>query len=56
MVTQVSALTEGLRSVALGLLEEYLGHCMVQAAAAVGDEADDSVREASGAIARLLPL
>ncbi len=54
ILTQVSAMTKALQSVALGLLEEHLGHCVVQAAAAGGPQADAKVREASEAIARLV--
>ena len=54
ILTQVSATTKALQSVALGLLEEHLSHCVVQAAAAGGQQADDKVREASEAIARLV--
>ena len=32
VVTQISAVTSALRSVALGLLDEHLGHCVVEAA------------------------
>jgi len=54
ILTQVSAMTKALQSVALGLLDEHLSHCVVQAAAAGGPEADAKVREASEAIARLV--
>ena len=54
ILTQVSAMTKALQSVALGLLEDHLSHCVVQAAAAGGPEADEKVREASEAIARLV--
>jgi len=54
ILTQVSAMTKALQSVALGLLEEHLGHCVVRAAVAGGPEADQKVREASEAIARLV--
>jgi len=54
ILTQVSAVTSALQSVALGLLEDHLGHCVVQAAAEGGDVADAKVREASEAIARLV--
>ena len=54
ILTQVSAMTSALQSVALGLLEEHLSHCVAQAAAAGGPEADEKVREASAAIARLV--
>ncbi|WP_026877365.1 metal-sensitive transcriptional regulator [Jiangella gansuensis] len=54
ILTQVSAMTKALESVALGLLEEHLAHCVVEAARAGGPEADIKVKEASDAIARLV--
>ena len=54
ILTQVSAMTKALQSVALALVEEHLSHCVVQAAQAGGREADEEVREASEAIARLV--
>ncbi len=54
ILTQVSAVTKALQSVAIGLLEDHLGHCVTQAAAAGGDTAAEKVREASDAIARLV--
>jgi DNA-binding FrmR family transcriptional regulator len=54
ILTQVSAVTRALQSVAVGLLEEHLGHCVVQAVAEGGDSAAEKVREASDAIARLV--
>lgn len=54
VLTQVSAVTKALQSVALGLLEDHLGHCVSQAAAEGGDVAAEKVREASDAIARLV--
>jgi CsoR family transcriptional regulator, copper-sensing transcriptional repressor len=54
ILTQVSAATRALQSVALGLLEDHLAHCVTQAAAAGGDVAEERVREASEAIARLV--
>ncbi|HEV2933265.1 MAG TPA: metal-sensitive transcriptional regulator [Streptosporangiaceae bacterium] len=54
ILTQVSAATKALQSVALGLLEDHLGHCVTQAVAEGGDVADAKVREASEAIARLV--
>jgi DNA-binding FrmR family transcriptional regulator len=54
ILTQVAAATKALQSVALGLLEEHLSHCVAQAVAEGGDEAADKVREASEAIARLV--
>jgi DNA-binding FrmR family transcriptional regulator len=54
ILTQVSAMTKALQSVALGLLEEHLASCVVEAAQRGGPEAQAKVREASDAIARLV--
>lgn len=54
VLTQVSAATRALESFALGLLEEHLSHCVADAVAKGGDEADAKVKEASAAIARLV--
>ncbi len=54
ILTQVSAATRALESVALGLLQEHLGHCVAQAIAAGGETADAKIREASDAVARLV--
>ena len=54
ILTQVSAMTKALQSVSLGLLEDHLNHCVVDAARTGGPEADAKVREASDAIARLV--
>jgi DNA-binding FrmR family transcriptional regulator len=54
ILTQVSAATKALQTVALGLLDDHLAHCVVDAAKAGGPEADAKVKEASDAIARLV--
>ncbi len=54
VLTQVSAVTSGLRSVALNLLDEHLDHCVSHAVAQGGDEAEAKLAEASAAIARLV--
>jgi CsoR family transcriptional regulator, copper-sensing transcriptional repressor len=54
ILTQVSAATRALQSVALGLLEDHLGHCVAHAAAEGGEVAETKIREASDAIARLV--
>ena len=54
ILTQVSALTKALESVALGLLEDHLKHCVVDAVAQGGPEADAKLKEASDAIACLV--
>jgi DNA-binding FrmR family transcriptional regulator len=50
----VSAANRALQSVALGLLEDHLGHCVTQAVAEGGEVAEAKVREASQAVARLV--
>jgi DNA-binding FrmR family transcriptional regulator len=54
ILTQVSAATKALQSFSLELLDEHLSHCVVQAAQKGGVEAEEKVREASDAIARLV--
>jgi CsoR family transcriptional regulator, copper-sensing transcriptional repressor len=54
ILTQVSAAAKALQAVALGLLEDHLGHCVAQAVTEGGETADAKVREASDAIARLV--
>jgi len=54
ILTQISAATRALQQVALGLLDEHLGHCVRDAIESGGPEADAKVAEASQAIARLV--
>ena len=54
VLTQISAVNNALQSVALGLLDEHLGHCVTRAVAEGGSDADDKLAEASAAIARLV--
>lgn len=54
VLTQISAATKALQAVALGLLDEHLAHCVADAAAAGGAEAQARLEEASAAIARLV--
>jgi DNA-binding FrmR family transcriptional regulator len=54
ILTQVSAATRALQSLSLGLLDEHLAGCVVDAAQRGGSEAEEKVREASDAIARLV--
>ena len=54
ILTQVSAATKALETVALALLDDHLRHCVTKAARAGGEEADDKITEASAAIARLV--
>lgn len=54
ILTQISALTSALEGVAIGLLDEHLKHCVVDAAKEGGPQADEKLKEASDAIARLV--
>lgn len=54
ILTQISAMTKATQSVALGLLDDHLSHCVVDAARGGGAEADRKVKEATDAIARLV--
>ncbi|WP_462287616.1 metal-sensitive transcriptional regulator [Nostocoides sp.] len=54
ILTQISALTSALESVALGLLDDHLRHCVLDAATLGGPEAEAKLAEASQAIARLV--
>jgi DNA-binding FrmR family transcriptional regulator len=54
ILTQVSAATRALQAVALGLLEDHISHCVADAVSAGVPEAEEKVKEASAAIARLV--
>ena len=54
ILTQVAAMTKALQAVSLSLLEEHMGHCVLEAAKSDGPEAQEKLKEASDAIARLV--
>jgi DNA-binding FrmR family transcriptional regulator len=54
VLTQISAVTKALQSVAVGLLDDHLRHCLADAVTAGGWEADQKLTEATAAIERLL--
>ena len=54
VLTQISAVTRALQAVAIGLLEDHLGHCVTQAIEQGGPDAEDKVKEAAQAISRLV--
>jgi DNA-binding FrmR family transcriptional regulator len=54
VLTQVAAVTKALQAVSLGLLEDHLAHCVVEAARTGDAEAQVKIREAADAIARLV--
>ncbi|MGP5267981.1 metal-sensitive transcriptional regulator [Brachybacterium alimentarium] len=54
ILTQISALNSALENVALGLLDDHLHHCVLDAAREGGDEAEIKLREASDTVRRLV--
>ncbi|ORV71777.1 metal-sensitive transcriptional regulator [Mycobacterium gastri] len=54
ILTQISAASSALRSVALNLLDDHLDNCVGQAIAQGEGEANTKLAEASAAIARLV--
>ena len=54
ILTQVSAMTKALQAVALGLLDDHVSHCVVDAVRDGGPEAQVKLTEVSDAIARLV--
>ncbi|HEX7096354.1 MAG TPA: metal-sensitive transcriptional regulator [Acidimicrobiales bacterium] len=54
VLAQISAATKALEAVAVVLLDDHLRHCVTDAIAAGGRDADDKIAEATAAIARLL--
>jgi DNA-binding FrmR family transcriptional regulator len=54
VLTQISAATRALQAVAIGLLEDHLGHCVTQAIEQGGPDAEEKVKEATQAISRLV--
>jgi DNA-binding FrmR family transcriptional regulator len=54
ILTQVSAATKALQAVSLGLLEDHISHCVVDAARESEESKTAKVQEASAAIARLV--
>lgn len=54
ILTQISATTSALENVAMALLEDHLRHCVADAVAVGGDEAEAKLKEATAAIRRLV--
>lgn len=54
VLTQISALTQALQGVAVGLLDEHVKHCVADAVRSGGDVEDAKLDEATKAIARLV--
>jgi DNA-binding FrmR family transcriptional regulator len=54
ILTQISAATRALQAVSVSLLDEHLRHCVTEAINEGGATADEKIKEASDAIARLV--
>jgi DNA-binding FrmR family transcriptional regulator len=54
VLTQIASVTKALQGVGLGLLDEHIRHCVMDAAAESPDEGDAKVHEAIAAVQRLL--
>src|SRR6476659_9702283 len=54
ILTQISAATKALEAVALNLLEGHLHHCVHDAIASGGPDADAKISEAGDAVRRLV--
>lgn len=54
VLTQISAVQSAMQSVAIGLVDEHLHHCVADAVASNAPDAKDKVAEATRAIARLV--
>ncbi len=54
ILTQVAAMTKALQAVSLGLLEEHMAHCVIDAARESDAAGQAKVKEAAEAIARLV--
>ena len=54
VLTQISAVTKALQSVAVGMFDDHLRHCVADAVSQGGREAERKLTEATAAVARLL--
>ncbi|MCF2711986.1 MAG: metal-sensitive transcriptional regulator [Schaalia hyovaginalis] len=54
ILTQMSAVQSALDSVAIGLLEDHMNHCVVNAAKESDEAGREKIEEATKAIARLI--
>jgi len=54
VLTQISSVTKALQSVGLGLVDEHLRHCVMDAASEGGPSGTEKIDEAMSAIERLL--
>ena len=56
IITQIGSITGALQSVALGLVDQHMRHCVTDAATADDGDAGSKLTEATRAIERLLRI
>jgi DNA-binding FrmR family transcriptional regulator len=56
VLTQIAAATKALQSVAVGMFDDHLRHCVAGAVASGGREAELKLTEATDAVVRLMKL
>jgi DNA-binding FrmR family transcriptional regulator len=54
VLTQISAATKALQSVAIGMFDDHLRHCVADAVAGGGEDAEVKLTEATAAVERLV--
>ena len=54
VLTQISSVTKALQGVGMGLVDQHLRHCVLEAAAESEEAGSEKIDEATAAIARLL--
>ena len=54
VLTQISAVTKAMQSVAVGMFDDHLRHCVAEAVSAGGPDAETKLTEATAAVERLL--
>ncbi|MDO5049123.1 MAG: metal-sensitive transcriptional regulator [Actinomycetaceae bacterium] len=54
VLTQISAVRSALNSVAIGLAEDHIGHCVIDAAKQSDEAGGEKVAEVTATIARLV--
>lgn len=54
VLTQISAATKALQSVAIGMFDDHLRHCVADAVAEGGRTTDEKITEVTAAVERLL--
>lgn len=56
VLTQIASVNAALKQVAVGLVDQHLRHCVIEAMTVDADEGDRRLREATDAVKRLVQL